>query len=72
MGAVTSYSDAHWRMLCTHGSETERRVLFRQVNVDGASHAEIVDGIDWRPLKDGEYLKAAAKPLPQVDNGWVR
>lgn len=76
MGPVVAatYSGSHWRHLSLRGGDPEltRRVLFRQATIDGVSRAEIVDGLDWRPLRDDEFFVPGPSAVPQVDNGWVR
>lgn len=70
-----TYSAMHWRQMidATVLDAEPRRVLMRQVRVDGeATHAEILDG-KWRELRDREsFLPARRNTMPQIDNDWVR
>lgn len=71
---AAKYSAAHWRYLSTLGGNPDnaRRVMFRQATENGQTRSEIVDGLDWRPLRDDEYFVTRSSDMPQVDNGWVR
>lgn len=68
------HSAAHWKFVCTMGGNPDnaRRVMFRQATEDGVTRAEIVDGLDWRPLRDDEYFVQRSSVMPQVENDWIR
>jgi len=70
--AETRYSIPRWR-LSSRGELDPEKCLYRQArNPELGSRAEILDGLDWRPLRPEERLLPETRnTMPQVENDWV-